>query len=143
MRRIATAKNWRAVTRFNAKSAILLVAALLWLPAGIALSGVIRGFSLPADPEIWISLIPAAPAGLPLAIACRLIHRQNMPGLAWANFVILAPVSAFVALFAGLLGPIGIILGAVVVSLPAFGSFGFAYWKTKRSASHKRSGQMR
>ena len=116
---------------FNSRRVAFIAAAMLWLPAGIAASGVIRGFALPNDPNSWFSLLPAAPAGLPLAIGCWLIYRQNMPVFAWTAFAILAPISTFVALPAGLLGPLGIIFAASFLSIPAYVVFAIALRKKK------------
>ena len=128
------------VKRFNFKRLALIAAALLWLPAGIAASAVIRGFGLRMDAMVWISLRPAMVAGLPLAIAVRLIYRLGKPRIAWAVFVVFAPVSTYATLLGGLLGPLGIIAAASVISIPAFLIFAIAFWGNKRSRRESRSG---
>ena len=75
---------------------------------------------MPPEPQPWLSLLPAAPAGLPLALGCVLLARAGRRRTAWAAFVVLAPITAATALFAGLLGPVGIAGYAIVVSLPAW-----------------------
>lgn len=93
---------------------------LLWLPAGIAATALVRGMPWPVEPYAWLSLVVTAPCGLPLALACRRLRRTGYPGTAWAAFAVLAPVTAVSSLFAGLLGPVAIAIYAMVISLPAW-----------------------
>ena len=104
--------------------------ALLWLPAGIAATALVRGISLPMEPYAWLSSFVAmavvtAPCGLPLALACLRLWRTGYPGTAWAAFAVLAPVTAVSSLFAGLLGPVAIAIYALVISLPAWILYAF------------------
>ena len=105
--------------------------ALAWLPLGIVIVSLARGAaglmtfdSLPmmlmAAPMAILSLIPVAPCGLPLAFAWRRIQRLGRPEAAWAAVALLAPLTAFASLFAGLLGPIAIAAYAAVLSAPAW-----------------------
>ena len=93
--------------------------ALLWLPIGIAATAVVRGFGLPLEPQAWLSLVVVAPCGLPLAFAWSAIHGLGYPGTAGAVCGILALTTVVLSLVAGLLGPIGIVVYAIVISLPA------------------------
>ena len=66
---------------------IFFIVALLWLPVGLVLSGLLRGFGFPAGPGMWprmaLSLIvvgargPAAGAGVP-AVAAAGICPHNL-----------------------------------------------------------------
>ena len=93
---------------------------LLWLPAGVVLLALIRGFMLPPSAHVWASLLPVAPAGLPLALSCWLLRRAGKRRTSWILFIVLAPVSAAAATVAGLLGPVGILVSGLVCSLPAW-----------------------
>ena len=105
--------------------------ALLWLPAGIAAQAAVRfgsshaAFGVPGE---WIaalgSLAAVAPCGVPLALGCRRLWRLGYRRAAWAAGVGLGAVTVPVAVFAGLLGPLGIAAGAVLLSLPAW----IAWW---------------
>ena len=94
---------------------LFIVAALLWLPAGVAATAPLRGFGFGADPAPWpmvvlmmaSSLVVVAPAGLPLAIGCRRLWRLGRARAAWAAFAVLAPATVAASLLAGLLGPAG------------------------------------
>ena len=94
--------------------------ALLWLPIGILATAVARGFGLPLEPQAWLSLVVVAPCGLPLAFAWSAIHGLGYPGTAGAVCGILALTTVVLSLVAGLLGPIGIVVYAIVISLPAW-----------------------
>ena len=99
---------------------------LAWLPAGIVVVSLLLALSRPASPEMaltpaaLLSLAPAVPCGLPLALACRGIWRTGSTRVAWISFAILAPLSSFAALVGGLLGPIGIAIHTAVLSAPAW-----------------------
>ena len=100
---------------------------LAWLPAGIVAVSLARGVAPPLTPETLfmlpvalMSLAVTAPCGLPLALAFRGIWRTGATRPAWTTFAILAPITSFAALFAGLLGPVAIAIYAVVLSVPAW-----------------------
>lgn len=100
---------------------------LVWLPAGIIVVSLSRGVAPPITPETLfmlpvalLSLAVTAPCGLPLALAFRKIWRTGSTRAAWTSFAILAPVTSFAALFAGLLGPVAIAIYAAVLSAPAW-----------------------
>ena len=100
---------------------------LAWLPAGIVAVSLARGVTPPLTPETMfmlpvalMSLAATAPCGLPLALAFRQIWRTGSTRAAWTTFAILAPITSFAALFAGLLGPVAIAIHAVVLSVPAW-----------------------
>ncbi len=97
------------------------VVAWLWLPAGIVAAAALRGtVPLPAEPQAWLSLVVVAPCGLPLAWACGRLLRIGYRRTAWAAFAVLAPLTAVASLFAGLLGPMAILIYALVLSAPAW-----------------------
>ncbi len=100
--------------------------ALLWLPAGLILQAAVR-FGGVAEPLTWSSLlmaagslVPVAPCGLPLALACRWLWRLGHRRAAWGWGIGLGIVTVFVALLAGLFGPVAIILCALVLSAPVW-----------------------
>ena len=104
--------------------------ALLWLPVGVAATAVIRfapGAGA-AEAVRWLpmflmsvaSLVVVAPCGLPLALGCRRLWRQGYPRAAWAAGIGLGAVTVAASLVAGLLGPVAILLYAVVLSLPVW-----------------------
>ena len=97
--------------------------AWLWLPAGIVVAAAVRGggaMPLPVEPQAWLSLVVIAPCGLPLAGACRRLLSLGFPATACAAFAVLAPLTAVASLFAGLLGPLAILIYALVLSAPAW-----------------------
>ncbi len=114
--------------------------ALLWLPAGILATAVAR-FGAGTGPETesasWItmammslqSLIFVAPCGLPLALACRWLWRLGYGRAAWASGIGLGAVTVAASLVAGLLGPIGILAYALVLSAPVWIA---AWWLARR-----------
>jgi len=108
------------------------ILALGWLPAGLLLQGVVRFF--PGESGAWTpefvlmagvmmlqGLIPVAPCGLPLALACRRLWRLDYRRTAWSLGIGLGAVTTLAALFAGLLGPLAILVAVLVLSLPAWG----------------------
>lgn len=102
------------------------VLAWLWLPAGIMVAAAVRGgMTLPVDPQAWLSLVVIAPCGLPLAAACRRLLRMGYRRTAWGSFTLLAPVTAVASLFAGLLGPVAILIYALVLSSPPWILYAF------------------
>ena len=66
------------------------------------------------------SLVVVAPAGLPLALACRRLCRLGHARAAWAAFAVLAPATVAASLLAGLLGPLAIAVCAAVLSAPVW-----------------------
>lgn len=115
------------------------LAALLWLPAGIVATAVVRfgADAWPAtEPGAWIamavmslqSLVFVAPCGLPLALACRRLWRLGHGRVAWAAGIGLGTVTVAASLGAGLLGPAGILAFASVLSAPAW----IAVWRLAR-----------
>ena len=105
--------------------------ALLWLPAGIVAQAA-AGFgsshgALGAPGELLAalgSLAAVAPCGLPLALGCRRLWRLGYRRAAWVAGVGLGVATIPVAVLAGLLGPVAIAAGAVVLSLPVW----MAWW---------------
>ena len=100
---------------------------LAWLPAGVVVVSLARGVAPPITPETLfmlpvalLSLAATAPCGLPLALAFRQIWRTGSTRAAWTSFAILAPLTSFATLFAGLLGPIAIAIYAIALSVPAW-----------------------
>lgn len=100
--------------------------ALLWLPAGLVLQAAVR-FGGTVEPMMLPTLLAAAgslvlvaPCGLPLALACRRLWRLGYPRAAWGWGIGLGAVTVLATLVAGLLGPIAIIVYAVVLSLPVW-----------------------
>ena len=65
---------------------------LLWLPAGfhlgLALAG---GIGLAIDADGWLRMAALAAGGVPLALACRLLWRQDRAWAACAAFAVLGP----------------------------------------------------
>ena len=103
------------------------IGSLLWLPAGVMLSAIVRFGDQLANPMGWMmmlagvgSLILVAPCGLPLAFACRRLWRHGYRQAAWATMIGLGIVTVAATLLAGLLGPIAIAVYAIVLSLPVW-----------------------
>lgn len=107
------------------------VLALTWLPAAVFLQAAIRfppqGGSawtpehvLMAGVMMVLSLSPVAVCGLPLALACRRVWRLDYRRTAWILGTGLGAVTTLVTVFAGLLGPVAILIAALVSSLPAW-----------------------
>ncbi len=108
---------------------IFFIAALLWLPVGLILSALLRGFGFGSGPDVpamasllapLLSLVVVAPAGLPLALACRQLRRLGYVRATWVAAAVLAPATVAAALVAGLLGPLAIAFYAVILSLPVW-----------------------
>ena len=108
--------------------ALFWAAALLWLPIGLVASAAIRfgadagapGGWLPAVAMAGSSLIVAAVCGLPLALACRRLGRLGHPRLAWIGGAVLGAATVAASLPAGLFGPPGVAVAAVLLSLPVW-----------------------
>ena len=115
-------------------------AALLWLPAGVLVSAAIRfgptavapGEGATAALMAVPSLIVAAVCGLPLAWACRRLGRLGHAPAAWIAGVVLGVATVVASLPAGLFGPPGIAVVAVVLSLPVWIA---AFWLARRARS--------
>ena len=115
--------------------------ALLWLPAGLVVQAIVRFGTEsrpPAEPGIWLvmvpmmvaSLVPVAPCGLPLALGCRLLWRLGYRRGAWISGMVLGAATVAASLVAGLLGPIAVAVYAVVLSVPVLVAW---YWLSRRS----------
>ena len=112
-------------------------AALLWMPAGLVASAAIR-FGSDAAPDELVtaiamgasSLVVAAVCGLPLALACRRLGRLGHPRLAWIGGAVLGVATVAASLPAGLFGPPGIAVVAVLLSLPVWIS---TYWLARQA----------
>lgn len=113
---------------------------LLWLPAGITATAVVR---FPPDagpstePAVWVtvavmsaqSLVFVAPCGLPLALACRRLWRLGYARAAWGAGIGVGVITVAASLVAGLLGPVGILAYALVLSAPVWMA---AWWLARR-----------
>lgn len=126
------------------RTAVFWIWALAWLPLGIVIVTLVRagvGFMAPGSlpmtlmsmPAAVLSLIPVVPCGLPLALAWRKIRRLGHTEAAWASVAVLAPLTAFATLFAGLLGPIAIAVYAAVLSVPAWVVYAILRRRGRRS----------
>ena len=108
--------------------ALFWAAALLWLPAGVVASAAIRfgptavspGDLLTAMAMASSSLVVASVCGLPLALACRRLGRLGHPRLAWVGGAALGIATVAASLLAGLFGPLGIAVAALVLSAPVW-----------------------
>lgn len=109
--------------------------AFLWVPGMLVGSGVVRGFDLTPDLVMAVNLMVSSLMGVPLALACRLIHSDGRQVTAWCIFGVLAPVTFVGVLFAGLLGFLFMGMVAVVVSLPAWVVFLVMRWLDRRRRS--------
>ena len=109
--------------------------ALLWLPAGVVATAMVRflpetgspeaaGMRLQMLPMSAGSLVFVAPCGLPLALGCRRVWRLGFRRAAWAAGIGLGAVTVAASLVAGLLGPLAIAVYAAALSLPVW----MAWW---------------
>lgn len=105
--------------------------ALLWLPFGMLLMTAARGMPLFVEPQAWLELIILAPLGLPLALACRALRRRGHVVSAWVAFIVLAPATVGAVLIGGLFGPLGLVVYAIVFSLPAWAVYGVFRYRAK------------
>ena len=114
--------------------------ALLWLPVGVVTTTGFRftpevtpsemfGMWLPMALTAAPSLIITAPCGLPLALACRRLWWLGFRRAAWGVGAGLGAITVAVSLLAGLLGPLAIVVAAVVLSLPVWIA---ALWLARR-----------
>ena len=116
-------------------------AALLWLPAGVLVSAAIRfgptavapGEGASAALMAVPSLIVAAVCGLPLTWACRRLGRLGHVRAAWIAGVVLGVATVAASLPAGLFGPPGIAIVAIVLSLPVWIA---VFWLGQRARPH-------
>ena len=76
------------------------------------------------------SLIVVAPCGLLLALACRRLWWLGFRRAAWGVGAALGTVTVAASLLLGLLGPLAIVVAAVVLSLPVWIA---ALWLARRS----------
>ena len=117
------------------------ILALLWLPAGLAATSVVRFGPLDApaiEPWMWISLVLVsgatllvmAPCGLPLALGCRGVWRLGHRRAAWAAGLVLGVVTVEAVLFAGLHGLLAIAACALGAGLPVWVVW---WWLARRS----------
>ena len=114
--------------------------ALLWLPAGLAATSMVRfappGASSP-DPWMWMSvvlisagtLLVMAPCGLPLALGCRGVWRLGYRRAAWAAGLVLGVVTVEAVLLAGLHGLLAIAACALGAGLPVWAAW---WWLARR-----------
>ena len=118
--------------------ALFYAAALLWLPAGVVASVAVRFGSASEAPGEWLpptlmaasSLIVPAVCGLPLAFACRRLGRMGHPRWAWIGGAVLGVATVAASLPAGLFGPPGIAVVALLLSLPVWIA---VLWLTRRA----------
>ena len=127
--------RWEATRRWR-----FWALALLWLPAGVVATAVVRfgaDVGTAAEPAIWLvtvpmiagSLVPVAPCGLPLALGCRRLWRLGYRRGAWTVGIGLGAVTVAASLVVGLLGPVAIAVYAVVLSVPVWIAW---YWLARR-----------
>ena len=118
--------------------AFFYAAALLWLPAGLLVSAAIRFGPTGVEPDQGAtaalmalpSLIVAAVCGLPLALACRRLGRLGHARAAWIAGVVLGVATVAASLPAGLFGPPGVAIVAVLLSLPVWIA---VFWLRRRA----------
>ena len=109
----------------------------LWLPVAVLLVSLLR-FGVEGmvtmEATAFVQLVfPGWPSGIPLTLAVLLLHRR-VRSLAYAGAVVLAPFSVLAFILGGLLGHIGVLVYAVVVSLPAWVALGIvALLQSRRS----------
>ena len=95
----------------------------LWLPVAVLLVSLLR-FGIEGmtsmDSRTFVQLVVLGwPSGIPVTLSVLLLHRR-VRLLAYICAVILAPFSVLGFILGGLAGPIGVLVYAVVVSLPAW-----------------------
>ena len=126
--------------------ALFYVAALLWLPVGVVASAAIRFGSSAEAPGEWVtaiamgasSLIVAAVCGLPLALACRQLGRLGHPRWAWIGGTALGAATVAASLPAGLFGPPGVAVVALLLSLPVWIATLWLGWRGRARADAAR-----
>ncbi len=113
----------------NAPVSILVRTVLfaLWLPVVVLLVSLLRfGFEgmVTMDATAFGQLVVLGwPSGIPLMLAILLLHRRARL-MAYVCAVVLAPFSVLAFILGGLLGSVGVLIYAVVVSLPAWIALG-------------------
>ena len=94
---------------------------LLWLPAGfhlgLALGG---GIGLATDGDGWLRMAALAAGGVPLALACRLLWRQDRAWAGCTAFAVLGPGAVAGTLALEGFGPFAVATVAAAASLPAW-----------------------
>ncbi|MCY4287522.1 MAG: hypothetical protein OXC63_02900 [Aestuariivita sp.] len=108
---------------------LLLVGALLWLPLSLVAVGVYTHGSRVILPsveyetnwnDLFVMLLPVAPAGLFLALPVYLMFAVKRPQIASLTALVIGLLTVFVTMVMGLLGPIAMILAAAILSTPAW-----------------------
>lgn len=109
----------------------------LWLPLAVVAQAFLRfGFSaMPAPPMpgpmMAQAIVPlfvfAWPAGIPLTMAVRRLHRRDRVA-AYGCAAVLGSLTTYAATAGGLLGPAAVWIYAAILSLPAW----FVLWLLKR-----------
>ena len=74
-------------------------------------------------------LAPLVPCGLPLALGCRRLWRLGYRHGAWIAGVALGVATVMAAVPAGLLGPLAMAVGAVVLGLPVWIAWWWLAWR--------------
>ncbi len=96
-------------------------AGLVWLPAGFHLGQALGGSTgLAADAQGWMQMAALAAGGVPLALACRLLWRQDRAWAACAAFAVLGPGAVAGTLALEGFGPFAVATVAAAASLPAW-----------------------
>ena len=118
-----------------------IILGLLWLPLTFVLFGVLRDYSFFQAPFFFndlqfvlIHLILPAFLGLPLVLIKKLIANNGYSVTSWVTFALLAPVTFIFVLFAGLLGPIGMVIATLIACIPAL----IVYFVTRYMHHHKK-----
>ena len=107
----------------------------LWLPLAVMLVSYLRfGLSgesgssslLVMDPMAVLMLFAIAwPCGIPLTLAIRLLHRRTR-ATSYLCAAVLGPITVVAVIMGGLLGPVGIAVYSLAVSVPAWLALVFA-----------------
>ena len=117
----------------------------LWLPVVVLLVSLLR-FGVEGmvtmDATAFVQLVILGwPSGIPLTLAVLLLHRR-VRLLAYVCAVVLSPFSVLAFILGGLLGHIGVLVYAVVVSLPAWVALGIvALLQSRRSPAAGRAAE--
>lgn len=102
----------------------------VWVPVSVVVLYLIRfglmGFELsasapflPRDISSYLILLVSWPCGMPLTYAFQKLFRQNRK-TAFFSVVIFAPLCGLAATIGGLLGPAGVAINTLIVSLPVW-----------------------
>ena len=119
---------------------VFFLAAATWIPVGMVVLFLIRGYSLSFGHMLLRDLFLLAIAGFPLAIPIHLLWARNRRLLTILLGLTLAPVSVLAALTGGLFGPVGILLYTTFVSLPAWFGLGIVRWLESRKKNKAHAG---